>query len=107
MAYAVITHCRSSREKSSDLPIEGKATFTIDTSRIVMKKAAHTTVSAFQRSGSACIEKSSPVVLVHRTETNGPTPNRHYELVAEVAAAGEGHRRPCLRDGGDHLLVAA
>src|SRR2546429_6683809 len=51
------------REKSSDLPIEGRATFTIDTSRIVMKKAAHTTVSAFQRSGSACIEMSSPVVL--------------------------------------------
>ena len=48
-----MTHCRLSREKCSDLPIDGSATLTIETSRIVMKNAAQTTVSAFQRSGSA------------------------------------------------------
>ena len=53
IAYAVMTHCRFSREKSSDLPIEGSATLTIETSRIVMKNAAQTTASAFQRCGSS------------------------------------------------------
>ena len=70
IAYAVITHCRLSRVKCSDVPIEGRATLTIETSRIVMKKAAQTTVSAFQRSGSACIEKpplGSSAIVRRRT----------------------------------------
>ena len=53
IAYAVITHWRFDSEKWSDLPIEGSATLTIETSRTVMKKAAQTTASAFQRSGSS------------------------------------------------------
>jgi hypothetical protein len=62
IAYAVITHCRLSREKSSASPIDGSATFTIEMSRTVMKKAAHTSVSAFHRRGSAAIR----VRLVNR-----------------------------------------
>ncbi len=59
IAYAVITHCRSSREKWSDRPIDGSATFTIETSSTVMKKAAQTIASAFQRFGSADIRRDA------------------------------------------------
>src|SRR6266511_3398123 len=65
IAYAVITHCRFSREKSSERPIEGKATFTIETSRIVMKKAVATTASTLQRWGSDAIQ--SLLVRVSRS----------------------------------------
>ena len=60
IAYAVITHCRLSREKWSALPIDGSATLTIDTSRTVMKNAAQTIASAFQRSGSGSGMRMSP-----------------------------------------------
>src|SRR5215203_5862872 len=52
IAYALITHCRFSCEKSSASPIEGSATLTIETSRTVMKKATHTSARAFHRRGS-------------------------------------------------------
>ena len=52
IAYMVITHCRLSLVKFRARPIEGSATLTIETSRIVMKKAAQTSPSAFQRRGS-------------------------------------------------------
>jgi hypothetical protein len=55
IAYAVTTHCRLSREKCRERPIDGSATFTIETSRIVMKNAAHTTARAFQRNGSSSL----------------------------------------------------
>src|SRR6478672_2838527 len=100
-----MTHCRLSREKSSALAIEGNATFTIDTSRIVMKKAAHTTVSALQRSGSgtavvvaaASIGSPPPVASGHRTRTNGRTPNRQLGTRV-VRLAGEPGRRPSGRN---------
>ena len=49
--YAVITHCRFSREKSSARPMDGSATLTIETSRIVMKNAVATTARIRQRCG--------------------------------------------------------
>ena len=52
IAYAVITHWRFVSEKWSERPIEGNATFTIETSRTVMKNAAHTIASAFHLFGS-------------------------------------------------------
>jgi hypothetical protein len=47
----VMTHCRFSREKWSERLIDGSATFTIETSRIVMKKAVATTARILQRCG--------------------------------------------------------
>src|SRR5256885_1443781 len=49
--YAVMTHWRFSREKWRDRAIEGSATFTIETSRIVMKNAVATTARIRQRCG--------------------------------------------------------
>ena len=49
--YAVMTHCRFSREKWSERLIEGRATFTIETSRIVMKNAVATTARILHRCG--------------------------------------------------------
>jgi hypothetical protein len=69
IAYAVITHWRLSREKSSASPIDGSATFTIETSRTVMKKAAQTSASAFQRRGSGVVvAMASPPSLVSRPQ---------------------------------------
>src|SRR3954451_14211657 len=50
-----MAHCRFSCEKSSASPIEGKATFTMETSRTVMKKATQTSARAFQRRGSGAV----------------------------------------------------
>src|SRR5215213_10108412 len=50
-----MTHCRFSCEKSSASPIEGSATFTMETSRTVMKKATQTSARAFQRRGSGAV----------------------------------------------------
>jgi hypothetical protein len=52
IAYAVRTHCRLLSETESDVLIDGSATLTIETSRIVMKKATQTRASACQRRGS-------------------------------------------------------
>ena len=51
MAYAVMTHCRFACEKLRALAIDGRATLTIETSRIVMKKAVATTARMRQRCG--------------------------------------------------------
>src|SRR5215218_9233492 len=113
IAYAVITHWRLSREKSSASPIDGRATFTIDTSRTVMKKAAQTSASAFQRRGSGVVvATASPPSLVSRPqrgccrsyscrETSAGTP-----LVPEVAPAGEDHGASGGAHGLDDLAVA-
>jgi hypothetical protein len=50
--YALSTHCRSPAEKPRSALIEGNATRTIAESRMTMKKAVHSSVSAFQRRGS-------------------------------------------------------
>src|SRR6476661_7965629 len=112
-----MTHCRLSREKLSAVSIEGRATFTIETSRIVMKKAAHTTVSAFQRSGSgtavlgtAASIRTPPLwsqSIVRRRTTQPQIDIPGGGSMAEVAAAREGHRGSGLRHRGDHVLVAA
>ena len=47
-------------EKSSASPIEGSATFTIETSRIVMKKATQTSARAFHRRGSGAAVTMAP-----------------------------------------------
>src|SRR5262249_22770491 len=46
-----MTHCRLSREKWRSFAIDGSATFTIETSRIVMKNAVATTARMRQRCG--------------------------------------------------------
>src|SRR6478735_1002006 len=112
-----MTHCRLSREKSSAVSIEGRATFTIETSRIVMKKAAHTTVSAFQRSGSgtavlvtAASIRTPPLwsqSIVRRRTIQPQIDIPGGGSMAEVAAAREDHGGSCLRDRGDHVLVPA
>ena len=86
-----------------DLPIDGSATLTIETSRTVMKKAAQTTASAFQRRGSSsAISPLPPVFLPGRNVLGrGSIPS-----VPEVAAAGEDHRRAGGLDGARHLVVA-
>ena len=53
IAYAISTHCRFESETFSDVLIDGNATLTIETSRIVMKNATQTSASACQRRGSA------------------------------------------------------
>src|SRR5829696_3183088 len=109
IAYAVMTHWRLSREKSSASPIDGSATFTIETSRTVMKKAAHTSASAFQRRGSGVVvATASPPSLVSPPQRGWRESYSAREtcLVAEVAPAGEDHRRAGGADGLDHLAVA-
>src|SRR3954469_16379953 len=110
IAYAVITHWRLSREKSSASPIDGSATFTIETSRTVMKKAAHTSASAFQRRGSGVVvATASPPSLVFASPNAAaadPIPRGRCRLVAEVAPAGEDHRGAGGAHGLDHLAVA-
>src|SRR2546428_12277711 len=49
--YAVITHCRFPREKWRERLIDGSATLTIETSRIVMKNAVATTARILLRGG--------------------------------------------------------
>src|SRR4051812_1905315 len=105
IAYAVITHCRLSREKSSDSPIDGSATLTIETSSTVMKNAAHTTASAFQRCGSTSAISSPPDAL-YRGRTRPTAILFRAGSVAEVPPAGEDHRAPRDLDGGFHLVVA-
>jgi hypothetical protein len=46
-----MTHCRFACEKFRSLPIDGSATFTIETSRIVMKNAVATTARIRHRCG--------------------------------------------------------
>jgi hypothetical protein len=46
-----MTHCRFSREKWRARLIEGSATLTIETSRMVMKNAVATTARILQRWG--------------------------------------------------------
>src|SRR2546423_13665135 len=75
-----MTHCRLSREKWSAVPIEGRATFTMETSSTVRKKAAQTSASAFQRRGSgpaAAAMRGSPLRRVLRlTRRNERRANR-------------------------------
>ena len=54
IVYAINTHCRVLSDTSNELLIDGNATLTIETSRIVMKNATHTSASACQRRGSGC-----------------------------------------------------
>src|SRR5262249_12488845 len=57
IAYAVMTHCRFSCENFRSFAIDGSATLTIETSRIVMKNAVATTARIRQRCGSGGIRQ--------------------------------------------------
>ena len=53
-----MTHCRFSCEKFRSFAIDGSATLTIETSRIVMKNAVATTARIRQRCGSEDMRKT-------------------------------------------------
>jgi hypothetical protein len=52
IVYAIRTHCNVLSDTWSEFLIDGSATLTIETSRIVMKNATQTSASACQRCGS-------------------------------------------------------
>src|SRR4029077_5996521 len=106
--YAVITHCRFSREKSRARPMDGSATLTIETSRIVMKNAVATTARIRQRWGFDVIALgySEGRPLGNRAAEDGQEP-----LVVLVvsdrdadAASHWSHGEPSLEQGARELL---
>jgi hypothetical protein len=74
MRYALTTHARLDWEKSRSLWIEGRATFTIVWSRMIMRKPAQSTTSATQRSRSEVWAVLAVVVvpLVELSVMTGP-----------------------------------
>src|SRR5580765_4256172 len=106
--YAVITHCRFSREKSSARPMDGKATLTIETSRIVMKNAVATTARMRQRWGfdAIALGYSEGRPLGNRAAEDGQEP-LVVPLVADRdadATPDRPHGEPSLEQGARELL---
>src|SRR5207245_10721336 len=118
-----MTHCSPVTEKCRLRPIEGSATFTIETSSTVMKKATQMSASARQRRGSGVEVTGSPVrgtqsVGVYSGVSTGHCrrkrgkaarpESRHRKrcLVPEMAPACEHHARAGRLHGVDHVLVA-
>ena len=98
IAYAVMTHCRLSFEAWSERPIDGNATLTIETSRIVMKNATQTSARARQRRGSG-------VVLTIR-EPNAAAGYRKVARTARRRSARTVHTpRPAHRGDRDVVPV--
>src|SRR5438477_269973 len=92
IAYAVITHWRFACEKFRSRPIDGSATFTIETSRIVMKKAVATTARTLQRWGSEAMARTSGEIR-RRSRSNG-RPSLGYSALAENLGSDPAWVRP-------------
>ena len=94
IAYAVTTHCRLSREKCRERPIDGSATLTIETSSTVMKNAAQTTASAFQRIGSGS-DTCLPSLSARYFRRSQATETRRREIVFHRTFALSGGSGAC------------
>jgi hypothetical protein len=73
-----MTHCRFAFEKSRSRPIDGSATLTIETSRIVMKNAVATTARISHRCG--CDAMNVKVVQIDERWASLSTTRPPFEL---------------------------